>query len=246
MGHGISPFATTSIPGAGQQYMREVADATDVPIINMQCDIDHPTQALADLMTMRELFGKNLRGKKICGELGLRSFLRQASVRAPGSHHPHAALRPRRRPRPPAGIQADGPSAWRTRRRTPRKAGVKFEVTHDMDAAFRGADIVYPKSWGAFDLMTQRLALTSQDQMRQNEQECLKLNAKYKSWICDERRMKLAAKDAVYMHCLPADRGNEVTDAVIDGPQSVVFPEAENRLHTAKAIMASVMRERPF
>ena len=58
--------------------------------------------------------------------------------------------------------------------------------------------------------------------------------------------MGLAGEKSVYMHCLPADRGNEVTDAVIDGPQSVVFQEAENRLHTAKAIMASVMRERPF
>jgi N-acetylornithine carbamoyltransferase len=58
--------------------------------------------------------------------------------------------------------------------------------------------------------------------------------------------MAIAKKSAVYMHCLPADRGSEVTDAVIDGPQSIVFPEAENRQHTAKAIMACTMRERPF
>ncbi|MCC5876968.1 MAG: ornithine carbamoyltransferase, partial [Candidatus Sumerlaeia bacterium] len=131
-------------------------------------------------------------------------------------------------------------------RKFAKESGTKFEVTDNMDAAFEGADIVYPKSWGAFDLMSERLSLTSQQQIAANETECLKLNAKYKDWICDDRRMKLANKEAVYMHCLPADRGNEVTDSVIDGPQSVVFQEAENRLHTAKAIMASVMRERPF
>ncbi len=72
------------------------------------------------------------------------------------------------------------------------------------------------------------------------------MNEKYRDWICDERRMSLAKPHAVYMHCLPADRGSEVSDAVIDGPQSIVFREAENRLHTAKAIMACTMRERPF
>ena len=72
------------------------------------------------------------------------------------------------------------------------------------------------------------------------------MNHKHKDWICDEKRMSRAKDSAVYMHCLPADRGSEVTDAVIDGPQSIVFQEAENRLHTAKAIMACTMRERPF
>jgi N-acetylornithine carbamoyltransferase len=64
---------------------------------------------------------------------------------------------------------------------------------------------------------------------------------RYESWICDERRMALANEDAIYMHCLPADRGVEVTDAVIDGPQSVVYDQAENRMHVQNAIMALTM-----
>lgn len=244
MGHGIA-IRHDLIPGAGNSYMREVAEATDVPVINMQCDIDHPTQTLADLMTMREIFGKNLRGKKIAVSWafapsyakplsvpqGLITLMTRFGLDVTLAHPPEYQLMPQ---------------TMEHARANAKKAGVNFEVTDDMDAAFEGADIVYPKSWGAFDLMSQRLELRTQEQLRRNEEECLKLNAKYKDWICDERRMKLAAKDAIYMHCLPADRGNEVTDAVIDGPQSVVFQEAENRLHTAKAIMASVMRERPF
>ena len=106
--------------------------------------------------------------------------------------------------------------------------GTSFEVTDDMDAACRDADIVYAKSWGIEELFHQ-------------PEQALKLSTRYKSWICDERRMKLAKKAAIYMHCLPADRNNEVTDAVLDGPQSRVFPEAENRLHTCKAVMALTM-----
>ena len=64
---------------------------------------------------------------------------------------------------------------------------------------------------------------------------------RHKSWICDARRMKLADRNVKYMHALPADRGKEVTDEVIDGPQSIVYDEAENRLHTAKAVMALTM-----
>ena len=97
-----------------------------------------------------------------------------------------------------------------------------------MDEAFEGADVVYPKSWGCLDLFAR-------------PEESLRLGASYRSWICDERRMGLAAAGALYMHCLPADRGTEVTDAVIDGPQSVVYDEAENRLHTGKALMAALM-----
>ena len=102
------------------------------------------------------------------------------------------------------------------------------KVVDDMDAAFENADVVYPKSWGIESLFHE-------------PQKALELSKQYKSWICDERRMQLAKPEAIYMHCLPADRGNEVTDPVIDGKQSVVYQEAENRLHTAKAIMALTM-----
>jgi N-acetylornithine carbamoyltransferase len=74
-----------------------------------------------------------------------------------------------------------------------------------------------------------------------DKSESMKISQKYTGWICDERRMGLASKECIYMHCLPADRGHEVTDAVIDGPQSVVFDEAENRMHAQKALMLMTM-----
>jgi N-acetylornithine carbamoyltransferase len=113
-------------------------------------------------------------------------------------------------------------------RRNAQASGGSFEIVDDMDAAFENADVVYPKSWGIESLFS-------------NPDEALAISAKYKDWICDERRMGLARDHAIYMHCLPADRGYEVTDEVIDGPQSVVYDEAENRLHTAKAILALTM-----
>jgi N-acetylornithine carbamoyltransferase len=109
-----------------------------------------------------------------------------------------------------------------------RQTGGSFKIVQDMDEAFVGADIVYPKSWGPL------VTMSDQSQMVEKIRQ-------YESWICDERRMSLAKEDAIYMHCLPADRGVEVTDAVIDGPQSVVYDQAENRMHVQNAIMALTM-----
>ena len=108
------------------------------------------------------------------------------------------------------------------------EGGGRITEVDDMEAGFEGAQVVYPKSWGA-------------ERLFGREDEALALNAQYKDWICDARRMQIAAGDSIYMHCLPADRGYEVIDEVIDGPQSVVFQEAENRLHTAKALLALTM-----
>jgi N-acetylornithine carbamoyltransferase len=113
-------------------------------------------------------------------------------------------------------------------RENAQKNGTKFNVVDNLEEAFRDADIVYPKSWGIESLFKQ-------------PEKALELSKRYKPWICDEKLMSITKKESIYMHCLPADRGNEVTDAVIDGPHSVVYQEAENRLHTAKAIMALTM-----
>jgi len=107
-------------------------------------------------------------------------------------------------------------------------AGVKFKITHEMDEAFHDADVVIPKSWGP-------LVHT------QDEKEGIALIDKYPDWVCDERRMDLTKKHSLYMHPLPADRGKEVTPGVIDGPHSVVYQEAENRLHVEKALLSLIM-----
>jgi len=225
-GHGIA-VRHDLVPGEGNTYMREIAQWAHKPVINMQCDVDHPCQTLADLLTIREIFGKDLRGKKIAVSWAYApSYAKPMSV-------PQGLIMLMPRfgldvilAHPPEYKLMDEP--LRAARENARKAGVSLEIVNDMDTAFEKADIVYPKSWGIESLF-------------HKPEEALEISKKYKDWICDERRIKLASPDAIYMHCLPADRGNEVTDAVIDGPQSVVYQEAENRLHTAKAIMALTM-----
>jgi ornithine carbamoyltransferase len=113
------------------------------------------------------------------------------------------------------------------------RGGGQFRIVDNMDDAFRDADVVIPKSWGCLDTMGA------------NPAESLRIARQYTNWICNAERMKLASPDVLYMHPLPADRGNEVIDEVIDGPNSVVYQEAENRLHTAKAIMALTMADQP-
>jgi N-acetylornithine carbamoyltransferase len=244
MGHGIC-IRHDLVLGEGNRYMREMAEASNVPIINMQCDVDHPTQTLADLQTIREKFGNDLSGLKIAVSWafapsyakplsvpqGLITLMTRFGMHVSLAHPPGYNLIDRT-------VEAARANA--------KESGGSFEIVDNMDAAFKDADIVYPKSWGVYNLMLARQDAKTKDEINENQRACLAMNAKYKDWICDERRMGLANNGAVYMHCLPADRGSEVTDAVIDGPQSIVFPEAENRLHTAKAIMACTMRERPF
>ena len=225
-GHAIA-IRHDLVPGEGNAYMRTVAEHARVPVLNMQCDIDHPFQTLADLMTIREEFGKNLKGLKIAVSWAYApSYAKPMSV-------PQGLITLMTRfgldvtlAHPPEYTLMKGPMEYA--RDTARKNGTRFEVVDSMDEAFRGADIVYPKSWGIESLF-------------HNPSEALEISKKYRDWICDDRRMKLANKNAIYMHCLPADRGYEVVDAVIDGAQSRVFPEAENRLHTCKSVMALTM-----
>ena len=225
-GHGIA-IRHDLVPGEGQSYMREVADHASVPVINMQCDVDHPCQTLADLMTMREEFGKDLRGLKIAVSWayapsyvkpmsvpqGLVMLMTRFGMNVTLAHPPEYTLME---------------ETMNLARENSGRSGGRFEVVDNMEDACAGADIVYPKSWGVESLFSR-------------PDEAMRVAQQYRHWICDEEMMARAKQSAIYMHCLPADRGSEVTDAVIDGPQSRVYPEAENRMHTAKALMALTM-----
>src|SRR5664279_5473493 len=209
--------------GFGNKYLNEVAQASRVPVLNMQDDVYHPFQCLADLMTIIEKKGRDLRRKKM-----VVSWAYAASYQKPMSVPQSLILQ---MPRFGMDVVLAHPPEFRLMpgimdqaREQARKYGTGFEVVDDMDAAFKDADVIYAKSWGA-------MVHTA------DEKQGADIIKKYSSWITDERRMKLAKEDAIYMHPLPADRNIEVTDGVIDSAQSVVYDEAENRLHAQKAVM---------
>jgi N-acetylornithine carbamoyltransferase len=216
--------------GEGNHYLREVAEHASIPVLNMQCDVYHPCQILADLMTIRERFGRT-RGLKVgVAWTSAPNYVRPLSV--PQSL---ILLLPR------FGIDVTlayphefmlMPEIEEQARANAAEAGVRFEISERFEDAFAGADAVVPKSWGPL--------LTTRD-----VPEGLRLIEKYPSWRCDADRMALGREHLIYMHPLPADRGREVTDEVIDGPQSVVYDEAENRLHVQKALMALTMGGAP-
>ncbi len=234
--------------GAGHTYMVEVAEALDdgfnngvLPqrpaIVNLQCDIDHPTQSMADLMWLKEHFGglDQLKGKKIAmtwayspsygkplsvpqGIIGLMTrFGMQVSL----AHPPSYDLIP---------------DVVEVAKKNAAESGGTFEHVNSMEDAFKDADIVYPKSWAPYHVMGKRTdLLRAKDQagLKQLEQECLAENAKFKDWECTEDKMKLTkGGKALYMHCLPADitdvscKEGEVAASVFERYRLETYKEA--------------------
>ncbi len=212
--------------GEGNRYLRDVAQHASVPVLNMQCDVYHPCQILADLLTIKEKFG---------GTRGLK--LGVAWTSAPNYVRPLSVPQSLILLMPRFGIDVTlayppefklMPEIEAQARANAESAGVKFEIAHEFEDAFTDAHVVIPKSWGPL--------VTTQD-----VPEGLALIEQYPTWRCEAKHMELGHDDMIYMHPLPADRGREVTDEVIDGPRSVVYDQAENRLHVQKALMALTM-----
>jgi knotted carbamoyltransferase YgeW len=217
-------------------YLRERGDDRKVPIVNLQCDIDHPTQTLADLCWLREKFPEGLRGKTIAVSWayspsyakplsvpqGLITLLTRFGMNVRLAH-------PRGYELMPQCIDSAVAHAG--------ESGGHFEITNDMTEAFEGADIVYPKSWGPFDLMLERRL--QPQRMKEIEAEALARNREFTNWICDERRMSLTrGGKALYMHCLPADIGAEVTAPVMQGARFDVAREANKKVYVIMALLA--------
>lgn len=220
--------------GIGNKYLNTIAEHADIPLISMQDDVYHPLQAIADLLTIQEYYGKNLRGLKVAVSWAYAtSHAKPVSV--PQSQ---ILLFPRYGMDVVVGHPKEfplQPDIVRKAQQNAAAAGATLSFTDDMDEAIRDADIVIPKNWGGFAHF---------DHYVDDEAHRAEMKAtleKHKDWICDERRFALAQPDAKVMHALPADRGKEVTDAVLDSPNSIIYDEAANRLHTAKALLVLLM-----
>lgn len=253
--------------GEGNKYMREVGEALDegfekgvLPvrpgIINLQCDMDHPTQSMADMMHLLSVFGstENLRGKKL-----VMSWAYSPSYGKPLSV--------------PQGIIAlmsrfgmnielaypEGysliPEIVETAGRNAQASGGSFRVSHSMEEAMRDADIVYPKSWAPFHIMQERTELLQKADragLKDLEQKCLANNAKFRDWEFDEEKLKLTRDgSALYMHCLPADisgvsceRG-EVSASAFERYRIETYREAGFKPYVIAAMMLTNRFENP-
>lgn len=222
------------IYGRANETIKEFAKWAKIPVINMECDKYHPTQALADLITIKEKFG-SFRGLKF-----VMSWAYSGSTEKPLAVPQSCILAATKMGMDvvlahPKGLELD-PMVIAQAEKFAKESGGSFSIRYSMEEAFVDADIVYPKSWGCLQYFTDPKAGKKAD-----HESAKALFDKHKEWICTKEKLALAKKNVIYMHCLPADRGLEVTDEVIDGPQSVVFDQAENRLHAHKAILALLL-----
>ncbi|MFN3069306.1 knotted carbamoyltransferase YgeW [Serratia sp. J2] len=250
--------------GAGNAYMREVGAALDegfekgvLPqrpaLVNLQCDIDHPTQAMADLAWLQEHFGslENLKGKKIAMTWayspsygkplsvpqGIIGLMTRFGMKVTLAH--------------PEGYDLI-PDVIEVAKNNAAASGGSFQQVTSMAEAFQGADIVYPKSWAPYKVMEQRTDLLRADDhagLKALEQQCLAQNAYYKNWHCTEEMMKLTkGGEALYMHCLPADitdvscREGEVCASVFEKYRIATYKEASWKPY----IIAAMIMARKF
>ena len=245
--------------GKGNAYMHEVADSVEAghkdrvleqrpTLVNLQCDIDHPTQCMADaLHVIHEMGGiENLKGKKLAmtwayspsygkplsvpqGVIGLFTRLGMEVVLA----HPEGY-----------DVMKD---VVDVAEKNAKQSGGSFKVTNDMKEAFKDADIVYPKSWAPFAAMEKRTNLYGEgdtEGIKALEKELLAQNAQHKDWACTEEMMKLT-KDgkALYMHCLPADitgvscKEGEVDATVFDRYRDPLYKEASYKPYVIAAMI---------
>lgn len=220
--------------GYGNKYLTEMAKWATTPIMNLQCDLYHPFQALADLMTMQEKVGRDLKRIKV------------SIIWAYAESHKKPISVPVSQillfPRYAMDVVLAHPKGWELpdwvidqAKENAAKFGGTVTVTNNEQEAYEGAHIVIPKNWGSWVNDQTGAAPVGATAVIDD-----KLKAQ-KSWKCTEAKMALADKNVYYMHALPADRNNEVEDSVIDGPHSIVYDEAENRLHTSKAVMTLLM-----
>ena len=223
------------IIGRGHKVVQEFAKHATIPVLNMEDDMYHPFQALADAQAMRNAIPK-LKGKKLVVSYAYSGGLKPLAVPQSeiliGTQLGMEVVLAH-----PPGFELEDTVTEACKANADRYGG-SFHVINDMKEAFQGADVVYPKAWSPKQYFPPHNASLDKDGANAYQNQ-------FKDWICTQEMMDLTNKGK-YMHCGPADRGQEVTDEVIDNEKySLYFEQAENRLHVQKAVMAMVMGGSP-
>ena len=198
--------------------VEELAAYADIPVINGLTDRLHPCQAMADLLTIREHKG-SLKGLKMA-YIGDGNNMVHSLMHGCAKFGMDISVATPTAYEPNAGIVAAA-------KQVAQGTGSRIELTQDVLEAAAGADVLYTDVWASMGMESEQVA-------RQ---------AVFKNYQINQQVLAAADKKAIVLHCLPAHRGEEITEDVLEGPQSVVFDEAENRLHVQKAVMALVMGE---
>jgi len=222
-------------------YLRATGSERVVPVVNLQCDVDHPTQALADLCWLRERFPGGLAGRTIAVSWayspsyakplsvpqGLLTLMTRFGMHVRLAHPPGYDLIPETVAAARANAAAGGGS---------------LSFCNSMEEAFANADVVYPKSWGPYDLMLERVGAWKggdMAQMKEIERRALERNASHRDWICDEAKLAgTRAGDALYLHCLPADIGAEVSPGVMERFRFDLARQANKKPYVIMAALA--------
>ncbi len=253
--------------GAGHKYMQEVSDSVQESynegvlfqrpaVVNLQCDLDHPTQSMADLRHLIETYGglENLKGKKIAmtwaysPSYGKPLSVPQGIIALMSRFGMEVVLAH------PEGYDLV-PETLDAARKHAVASGGSFSVAHSMEEAFAGADVVYPKSWAPYKVMEKRTELLmarKNDELKELEKHALAENAKHKNWECTEDMMKRTRDGkAHYMHCLPADisgvscKEGEVAASVFDRYRLATYREAGHKPFVIAAMILLTRFEKP-
>jgi len=196
-------------------HILELAQYSSVPVINGLTDYNHPCQIMADIYTVLE-HRKNLDNIKIC-YIGDGNNVANSWINLASRLPMHLVICS------PSGYEPDAATLEHA-----RKVGIsRVEVLSDPQKSVQDADVVYTDVWASMG----------------QEAEAAARKKVFLPYQVNSSLMKHARKDALVMHCLPAHRGDEITDEVIDGPQSIVFDEAENRMHVQKAIIVKLLKK---
>ena len=237
-GHGLGvrilDSAIDYVYGAGISVVREYAKHAEIPVINMACCTYHPTQGLADLMTVQESLGK-VQGKKYVIMWGYaKSFRGRCSIQEEALIMPRFGMDVVLAH--PPGFEID-PKIVETAKSNATEAGGSFQVSNDLKSAIEGAHAVFPRNWASYEL----LQVGASKFGKEREME---LHEKYRNWTFNQDLLDRMDRKAVVTHVLPVLRGEEATDDVMDGPHSVIYPQAENGMYTKMAVLAVTMGRR--